>query len=238
MFVQELAQRLLTGARQENNVEDILEQLSCLTIDEMAEQLTDDNKKKAFWINIYNAFNLLLLKNDPEIINTQDGRILHFSTKKIVIADQPCSLNFIEHGLLRVSKIRWGRGYLKKPYISIFEKLFRLSTPDPRIHFALNCGAVSCPPIRLYDSEKIEGQLELAAISFLDSKIAYYADENIVKVSQLFNWFAGDFGGEKGILNYLRKYQKIPHDTDPMIIYNIYNWSPAVNNFASDDRMN
>ncbi|MFO7658765.1 MAG: DUF547 domain-containing protein [Bacteroidales bacterium] len=238
MLVQELSQRLLTGARQESNIEDILGHLSCLTIDEMAGQLTDDNKKKAFWINIYNAFNLLLLKNDPEIINTQDGRIMHFSTKKIEIAEHPCSLNFIEHGLLRVSKIRWGRGYLKKPYISLFEKLFRLSAPDPRIHFTLNYGAVSCPPIRVYDSEKIEGQLELAAVTFLDSKIAYYADENIVKVSQLFNWYAGDFGGEKGLLDYLRKYQKIPENTDPMIIYNIYNWSSAVGCFSNEERMN
>jgi hypothetical protein len=228
MSLENLAKDLLIKVRQGLVVEEILDHLSAISPEEMKMQLTDNNQKKAFWINLYNALNILFLKPDPEIIYTQHGRILHFSNRKINVGSHLCSLNFVEHGLLRVSKIRWGRGYLKKPYISPFEKEFRLHEPDPRIHFALNYGATSCPPVRIYDSEKIENQLEIAAISFLDSKIAYYAEENIVHVSQLFNWYVGDFGGEKGILEYLRKYQKIPDEANPMIIYNIYNWSPAI----------
>jgi hypothetical protein len=55
-----------------------------------------------------------------------------------------------------------------------------------------------------------------------------------VHVSQLFNWYAGDFGGEKGLLDYLRKYQKIPEESNPMIIYNFYNWSPDINLIQHD----
>jgi hypothetical protein len=227
MNLENLVKELLISVRQEKETEEMLEQLSIISLEDMKLQLAGDNQKKAFWINLYNAINILFLKPDPEIIYTQHGRVLHFSTRKIEVGGHLCSLNFIEHGLLRVSKIRWGRGYLKKPYISPYEKDFRLSQPDPRIHFALNYGAISCPPVRIYDSEKIENQLELAAISFLDSKTAFYAEENIVQVSQLFNWYLGDFGGEKGILEYLKKYQKIPEETDPMIIYNIYNWNPT-----------
>ena len=238
MDVQGLAKKFLIDVRQDKEVEDTLEQLSGLSLEEMKQQLSDDSQKKAFWINIYNAFNIYLLKPDPEIINTQHGRIEHFSSRRIEIGDHLCTLNFIEHGLLRVSKVRWGRGYLKKPYISPYEKTFRLNQVDPRIHFTLNFGAISCPPVRIYESEKIEYQLELAAISFLDSKISYFADENIVKVSQLFNWYAGDFGGEKGLLEFLRKYQKIPESNDPMIIYNNYNWNPALDNFAHEEKLN
>ncbi len=227
MNLQDLAKNFLIEVRQEKNAEETLERLSELSFNEMKGVLTNDNQKKAFWINIYNAFNIFLLKPDPEIINTQHGRVSHFSSKRITIADHQFTLNFIEHGLLRISKVRWGRGYLKKPYISPYEKAFRLSQPDPRIHFALNCGAISCPPVRIYDPEKIENQLELATVSFLDSKIVFYADENIVKVSQIFNWYAGDFGGEKGLLEYLRKYHKIPEGLDPLIIYNLYNWNPS-----------
>jgi hypothetical protein len=227
MNLENLVKELLISVRQEKETEEMLEQLSIISLEDMKLQLAGDNQKKAFWINLYNAINILFLKPDPEIIYTQHGRVLHFSTRKIEVGGHLCSLNFIEHGLLRVSKIRWGRGYLKKPYISPYEKDFRLSQPDPRIHFALNYGAISCPPVRIYDSEKIENQLELAAISFLDSKTAFYAEENIVQVSQLFNWYLGDFGGEKGILEYLKKYQKIQEETDPMIIYNIYNWNPT-----------
>jgi hypothetical protein len=234
MNLENLVKDLLVKVRQEKEVEETLEQLSGISHRDMKAQLTGDNQKKAFWINLYNAINILYLRDDPEIIYTQHGRVLHFSTRKIEIGGHLCSLNFIEHGLLRISKIRWGRGYLKKPYTSPYEKEFRLSGPDPRIHFALHYGATSCPPVRIYESKKVEKQLELAAISFLDSKIAFYAEENIVKISQLFNWYLGDFGGEKGILEYLRKYQKIPEESNPMIIYNTYNWSPAAEFFRHD----
>jgi len=234
MNLENLAKDLLTKVQQDLVVEEILDQLSSVSPEEMKVQLTQDNQKKAFWINLYNAINILFLKPDPEIIFTQHGRVLHFSSRKIEVGGHLCSLNFIEHGLLRISKIRWGRGYLRKPYISPFEKEFRLSESDPRIHFALNYGATSCPPVRIYDSKKIEKQLELAAISFLDSKISYYAEENIVHVSQLFNWYVGDFGGEKGLLDYLRRYQKIPDEANPMIIYNIYNWNPDISLIQHD----
>ena len=29
-----------------------------------------------------------------------------------------------------------------------------LTEVDPRVHFALNCGALSCPPIRIYAEDK------------------------------------------------------------------------------------
>ena len=48
---------------------------------------------------------------------------------------------------------------------------------DPRIHFALNCGATSCPPIRVYSSSNLDSQLDRAAASFLcadGGKTNYY----------------------------------------------------------------
>ena len=57
------------------------------------------------------------------------------------------TLDEIEHGVLRCNK---GHPKDEKP---MFEddarKSLSLSFLDPRIHFALNCGATSCPPIRL-----------------------------------------------------------------------------------------
>jgi hypothetical protein len=41
-----------------------------------------------------------------------------------------------------------------------------LQPVDPRIHFALNCGAASCPPIRVYTPDKLEFGLEAAASAF------------------------------------------------------------------------
>ena len=41
-------------------------------------------------------------------------------------------------------------------------------TCDPRIHFALNCGAVSCPPIAVYEGESLDEQLDIATEGFLE----------------------------------------------------------------------
>jgi len=54
----------------------------------------------------------------------------------------------------------------------------------------------------------------------------------MVTVSQLFNWYAGDFGGINGILKFLKKYEKIPGDSTPMIIYTPFSWSPEVSSFS------
>ncbi len=41
-----------------------------------------------------------------------------------------------------------------------------VNPPDPRIHFALNCGAASCPPIRVFKPASLEAGLEAAAQAF------------------------------------------------------------------------
>ncbi len=45
------------------------------------------------------------------------------------------------------------------------------SEVDPRIHFALVCGAKSCPPVRLYKLSNLERGLKLAATGFCDREI-------------------------------------------------------------------
>merc|ERR1719184_519606 len=52
-----------------------------------------------------------------------------------------------------------------------------LTKLDPRLHFALNCGARSCPPIRIYTEERINSQLEMATESFLSQEVNVVAKE-------------------------------------------------------------
>jgi Protein of unknown function, DUF547 len=42
---------------------------------------------------------------------------------------------------------------------------------DPRIHFALVCGAKSCPPIKLYTPETLEEGLQSAAEAFCTTEV-------------------------------------------------------------------
>lgn len=162
----------------------------------LQQQLQTDAIKKAFWLNIYNAFVQKLLSEDPEKYKSRNA---FFSDKQIVIASQKLSLDDIEHDILRRSKIKWSLGYLNKPFAGKFEKAFRVDKPDKRIHFALNCGAKSCPPIAYYDPEKIEMQLRLATVNYLKNETEYDTTSNIIYLPKIMDWFRGDFGGKKGI---------------------------------------
>jgi hypothetical protein len=47
-------------------------------------------------------------------------------------------------------------------------KQFMVTEVDPRIHFTLNCGAESCPPIGVYHGDKLESELKRATNGFLN----------------------------------------------------------------------
>ena len=90
-----------------------------------------------------------------------------------------------------------------------------LKSLDPRIHFALNCGARSCPPIRVYTEDKLEGQLDTASVSFLDQEVSVIKDPAsgkwILELSKLFLWYGDDFGKyPKIFLVYLHCYLPFP----------------------------
>ena len=72
---------------------------------------------------------------------------------------------------------------------------------DPRVHFALNCGARSCPPVSYYAGETLDRDLRLAATGFCEDDANVSArvsptsrDTVFVTVSALFRWYRGDFG--------------------------------------------
>ena len=71
------------------------------------------------------------------------------------------------------------------------------------MHFALNCGARSCPPVSYYAGETLDRDLGLAATGFCEddanvsarvSQTSNGATVLIVTVSALFRWYRGDFG--------------------------------------------
>lgn len=43
---------------------------------------------------------------------------------------------------------------------------------DPRIHFALNCGARSCPPVKLFTPQGLNGELQAAAAAFVAAEVS------------------------------------------------------------------
>ncbi|MCY7410874.1 MAG: DUF547 domain-containing protein [Chitinophagales bacterium] len=219
-----LSIQLLLATQSRTDVQPIKDELAKISIDSLSIELNDDDVIKTFWINCYNYYVRILIRENSPDLYTQSARTAFFSNKLIVIAGQQLSLNDIEHGMLRHSKIWWSLGYLNKFSGSKFEKQFRVPL-DYRIHFALNCGASSCPPVRFYEPDKINDQLDIAMRSFLSAEVKFNQETNTATISQILGWYKGDFGGKNGIKNLLRDEKLIPKTKRVKIAYSTYDWS-------------
>lgn len=162
------------------------------------ENIADKNDKLAFWMNAYNAFTLkLIVENYPvESINDLHtgglviGQILGktvWHKEWIKIGNKTLSLNNIEHDIIR--------------------KEFN----EPRIHFALVCAALSCPPLlfEAYEGFKLDEQLENQSMKFFndESKNQFDLKTKTASLSKIMDWYDDDFGSnDEEILLYVSRF--------------------------------
>jgi hypothetical protein len=152
-------------------------------------------EQRAFWINLYNVLVLhrIISGGSP---GSNLLRLWWFGQRKSwTIGSSRFSLDDIEHGILRDNR--------RHPYLPY--RQFRGPDPrrvwtlplEPRIHFALNCGARSCPPIGVYQPELLEQQLQTAAASYLLGEVEIAS--GVLWLPMLLRWYGADFGGRRGI---------------------------------------
>jgi hypothetical protein len=122
-------------------------------------------------------------------------------------------------------------GYFNKIFPGKTAKALRTHTLDYRLHFALNCGAKSCPPIAFYSATDIDKQLDVATGAFLKGEAEYDADKNIVKLPALMGWFRRDFGGKRNMRKILKEYDIIPQKSNPKIKFKKYSWDLYLDNY-------
>jgi hypothetical protein len=222
-----LSETLLYRTKTGQPTGDLQIQMCDFPMKTLMQHLANDHSKKAFWINIYNAYFQIFRSTGiqkPDI----------FRKKLICLAGKKISLDDIEHGILRKNRIKWSFGYLPNPLASQLLKDLAVSTLDYRIHFALNCGAKSCPPIAFYSLGKIDDQLELATLSFLEAETDIFEEKGEIHVSRLFHWFRGDFRGINGMKQLLR--EKLGLETRNMKIrFKKYNWEDVLHNFTESN---
>lgn len=219
-----LSEQLLKEVRYSTSSSDTEKMLSNLDLQTLIEGLGDDDAKKTFWINIYNAwYQLLAIReklNRPEI----------FTRKAIPIAGSNFSLDDIEHGILRRYRWKYSMGYLPYFFPGKLIKQLAVSTIDYRIHFALNCGAKSCPPILFYSHDNLQEQLNMATRSFIRSESEVDESKKEVRVSKIMDWFRGDFGGKKGIRKIISDiFEKDIKEYD--LTFKHYDWEKKLRNY-------
>jgi|WetSurMetagenome_2_1015567.scaffolds.fasta_scaffold112977_2 hypothetical protein len=191
---------------------------------ELEKQLCDEARKKAFWINLYNGFAQLRLKQD--ISSSKDKRAF-FKDRICIVAGHALSLDDIEQGLLRGLQTKQQTGNPARHCDHSFEEKFGVRAVDYRIHFALNCGARSCPAVTYYSPATLDTQLDRAARAYLATETDYDRNENIIYLPEMFSWYWADFGYEKGLRKMLRHYGIIGEDERPEIRFKKFDWTPA-----------
>jgi len=226
-----LAQRLLLAVRAGDlaTADAAIEALAGLSQAALGAALPDDRARIATWLNLYNAATQRLFAAAP------DGyarRANFFRQAAVTVAGTPLSLDTIEHGLLRRSRPKLGLGFVGTPFAGRFERRFRVDRVDPRVHFALNCAAASCPPIAAYAPERLDAQLDLATRAYLAASIR--DDGRTLTVPRVFLWFAGDFGGPPGIRRFLARHG-VATETRRLRPAG-WDWTPAPDAWHTDDR--
>jgi hypothetical protein len=130
----------------------------------------------AFYINAYNAWTIkLIIGAYPGISSIWDigGRFFNkpFQKKIARLDGATVSLDHIENDILRPR--------------------FK----DERVHFAINCAAKSCPPLRPdpYCGEIIDRQLDEVTRAFINNPDSNRLEGDRLYVSKIFKWFSSDF---------------------------------------------
>ncbi len=187
-------------------------------------------ERMAFFINVYNA----LVIHGTCVFGTPKNtleRLDFFSKVSYNIDGHNYTCDDIENGVLRGNRPGAASVGALLGKISLSRGPFREKDPrrsnvvlpmDPRVHFALVCGARSCPPIRVYTAENIDNELEDAAYSFFESEIDVTVGENGVASSAAVSkivgeWYKFDFGADEAErLRYASEYMREGAERDAL----------------------
>jgi Protein of unknown function, DUF547 len=174
-----------------------------------AESFVKPNDRLAHYINSYNAlsmFNVL----DSGIPQTHAGlnKLKFFVLKKFSIGGKPMSLYAYENDIIR-------------------------KLNEPRVHFALNCSAVSCPQLpRLpFRGDNLDQQLETESLKFFarpeNLKVDHASRQALT--NEILKFYSEDFAPSHAptLIDYINRYapEKIP--SDYQLRFFEYDWTVA-----------
>lgn len=168
----------------------------------------------AYWINVYNALTIrgILREYPTTSIRNHTAKVSGYNIWKDLVLwvdGKNYSLDDIEHQILR-------------------------KMGEPRIHFAVVCASIGCPPLanRAYTAKDLDSQLAANARRFFAQPVNFRADERsrTVYVSELLKWYGTDFAPTPAEqMKILRPYFPSPEafawiETGVTVRYLDYNW--------------
>ena len=171
------------------------DQLAATSPENKPELFSGEDERKRYYLTAYNAYVLFYAASAYPDKHALWARLGWFKNKDIVLGGQRLTLNDLEHNIIR------------KKFL------------DPRIHFYLNCGANSCPPLKAkaIAENATESELEESARSFINdpSNVRFDAATRTLYLSKIFDWYEDDF------INYLKARRGLdrPHISQYVSLY-------------------
>jgi Protein of unknown function, DUF547 len=174
-----------------------------------ATSISNVNERLAHYINSYNALSMYnVLESGIPKTNAGSAKIRFFYLRKLLIGGKQMSLYDYENDLIRVLK-------------------------EPRVHFALNCSALSCPvlPRTLFSGANLNQELDREAHKFFSEQRNLRIDHagKKIHVSELLDFYPDDFlsADTPTLIAYINRYapEKIPYDYT--IEFIPYDWTIA-----------
>ncbi len=163
----------------------------------------------AYWINMYNAVTLWLILDHYPIDSIKDiGGFMKKSAwkrKLVTVAGRELTLNDIEN------------------------KIIRPTFNDPRIHFALNCASIGCPPLKAdaYLPATISEQLDESGRVAMNGDRWVNVEDGKVRLTKIFDWYKNDFkvdgGSVEAFINRYRN-EKVSSENQKFSFMS-YDWS-------------
>jgi hypothetical protein len=170
---------LVAYAKWKDNADDLkaldqyLSRMGCVDLSKNASK----EAQLAYWINVYNSLTIrgILREYPTTSIRNHTAKLGGYNIWDdllIWVDGKNYSLNNIEHQILR-------------------------KMDEPRIHFAIVCASIGCPPLanRAYTAKDLDSQLAANARRFFVQSANFRADERsrTVYVSELLKWYGTDF---------------------------------------------
>jgi len=160
-----------------------------------------DDQKLAFLINAYNFYTIELILEKYPVESIKDTYLRPWDRRFVELLGKKRSLNYIEHTMIREN----------------FD--------EPRIHFAVNCASVGCPPLRdgAFKPDSLGTQLQQMTESFLTDTTRNKITAEKAEISKIFQWYGQDFKNHGGVDGYIARTLSLPGKPD--ISYLEYDWS-------------
>ena len=163
-----------------------------------------DVSKKAFYLNAYNLLVIRAVGQQYPIKSVMDQPGFFDKTTHL-IAGEKLTLNDLE------------KKKLLQPY------------PDARLHFALACAAVSCPPLASFAytpaelNNQLDGRTKLALNHSAFTRVS--KKDKKVRLSKIFDWYQSDFiKDNQTVLAFINKYRTDKIPADYQLSYYEYDW--------------